>query len=53
MNDTQVQRMTRRGIFPAVRAQSGQIIVADVDASILEGDVPTPADIQQRLADAA
>lgn len=53
MNDTQVQRMTTRGIFAEVKAQSGQIIVADVHAAILEGDIPTPAEIERRLADAA
>ncbi|MDA1185220.1 MAG: isocitrate lyase ICL2 [Acidobacteria bacterium] len=53
MNDAQVQRMTSRGIFSAVKAQSSQIIVADVHAAMLEGGIPTPADIERRLADAA
>ena len=52
-NDVQVQRMTSRGIFSEVKTRSGQIIVADVDAAILEGDVPSPAEIERRLHAAA
>ena len=49
-NDVQVQRMTSRGIFSEVKTQSGQIIVADVDTAILQGIVPSSADIEGVVA---